>query len=335
MALVLSDSVIADLIDDVDVVAAVRTIHEDLARGAAVQPPPQGLESTGDDHLVLPMTARSDRLGLSVVKLMVDAPSNAARGLATQRSTIMLSANDTGECVAILDGALITRYRTAAASAVATQALARPDATTIGMIGAGRLAIQHVVAMAHVLPLERILVWSRSASTVADFLSQIGPALASRTTVLPSPRDVVEGSEILSTVTPSIEPIVQGGWLHPGLHLNAVGARPRPDHRELDGDAMSRATIVVDSAPTAWAKSGDLLEAVREGRVAAAAPLTELGSVLIGDSEGRTTPDDITIFDSVGLAAQDLALAAELVTLARTRGVGRHLDLAPAPAAVG
>ncbi|VXC51758.1 Ornithine cyclodeaminase [Arthrobacter sp. 9AX] len=333
MTLFLTAEHIAALIGDVDVLAAVEAVHADLGSGAMTQPPPSTLAGEGD-AVFLPMAARSDRLGLAAVKLMADIPGNGSRGLPTQRSTILVSSTVTGECVAVLDGALVTRLRTAAASAVATRYLARGDSRTLGLVGAGNLAIEHVRAISAVRPIENIIVWSRSAATTARFLEAVSPELRGRTVVAADPRAVVQNCDVLCTLTPSVDPIVRGSWLQPGQHVNAVGARPRPTHRELDGGAMGRGTLVVDSADTALSKSGDLLQAIAEGAVPGDVPLRELGHVVAGTAPARTGPDEITVFNSVGLAAQDLATAAALIDLARLRDIGTLAPLTAIPAAV-
>lgn len=333
MTLVLAADQIAALVGDVDVLGVVEAVHADLGSGAMTQLAPSTL-SGGDDAIFLPMAARSDRLGLAAVKLMADIPGNGSRGLPTQRSTILVSSTVTGECVAILDGALVTRLRTAAASAVATRHLARSDSHILGLIGGGNLAIEHVRAISAVAPIDEIIVWSRSASTTERFLQAISPQLRRRAVVAADPRMVAENCEVLCTLTPSIDPIVHGSWLQKGQHVNAVGARPRPTHRELDGEAMARGTLVVDSAATARAKSGDLLQAIADGALPAEILLRELGHVVTGAAPGRSYRDEITVFNSVGLAAQDLAVAAALIDLARIRGIGATTRLIAIPAAV-
>ncbi|OOP63145.1 hypothetical protein BMF89_07620 [Arthrobacter sp. SRS-W-1-2016] len=333
MTLVLNAGHIAELIGDVDVISAVEAVHADLGSGAMTQPAPSTL-SGSDDAIFLPMAARSDRFGLAAVKLMADIPDNGSRGLPTQRSTILVTSTVTGECVAVLDGALVTRLRTAAASAVATRCLARGDSHTLGLIGAGNLAVEHVRAISTVVPVREIIVWSRSAGTTERFLDSISPELRRRTVVAPDPRRVAVNCDVLCTLTPSVEPIVRGSWLQPGQHINAVGARPRPTHRELDAEAMARCTLVVDSAATARAKSGDLLQAIADGALPPDAALRELGEVVSGTTPGRTSREEITVFNSVGLAAQDLAVAAALIDLARLRSTGTTVMLSSVPVAV-
>ncbi|NQX12408.1 ornithine cyclodeaminase family protein [Microbacteriaceae bacterium VKM Ac-2855] len=331
MTLVLGAQQIAALLGDVDVTAAVEAVFADLGTGAMNQPAPGALYGA-DDAILLPMTARSDRLGLAAVKMLADIPDNASRALPTQRSTIMVTSTVTGECVAVLDGALITRMRTAAASAIATRYLARPDSHRLGLIGAGNLAIEHVRAIRAVAPIDEIVVWSRSTTTVERFLDAIEPGLRRRT-IAADPRSVVENCDVLCTLTPSIDPIVEGAWLRAGQHVNAVGARPRPTHRELDGAAMARGTLVVDSAATARSKSGDLLVAIAEGAMSADTPLRELGDVVARTAPGRIRADEVTVFDSVGLGAQDLAVAAALIDLARLRDIGSDVRISAIPVA--
>ncbi|KQQ25618.1 ornithine cyclodeaminase family protein [Frondihabitans sp. Leaf304] len=332
MTVVLGAAEIGAVIGAVDVVEAVEAIHADLGSGSMQQPAPVALTGA-DDALFLPMAVRSDRLGLVAVKLMADIPDNADRGLPTQRSTILVSSSVTGECIAVLDGMAITRRRTAAASVVATRHLARPDSRTLGIIGAGNLAIEHARAFAATRPFERIVLWSRSSATIDRFLQEVGGDLPGRCVIAAGPQEVVEESDVLCTLTPSVDPIVLGSWLHAGQHINAVGARPRPTHRELDGQAMARATVFVDSRATALAKSGDLLEAVAEGALSAGAHYAELGEVIAGTAKGRTSPGEITVFDSVGLGAQDLAVAARVIQLAQDRGIGTPVAVAPGSSA--
>lgn len=329
MTLLLGADDVTRLVPGVDALAVVEAVLADLGTGAMVQPAPTTLGGA-DDALFLPMAVRSDRLGLAAVKLMADIPGNAGRGLPTQRSTILVSSVATGECVAVIDGATVTRVRTAATSAVATRHLARPDSRVLGLVGAGNLAVEHVRALGRVLPLDEVVVWSRSAETVDRFLGRIEAGDA-HVTVVRDVHEVVERADVVCTLTPAVDPVLHGAWLRPGQHVNAVGARPRPTHRELDAAAMTRGTLVVDSAATARAKSGDLALAIAEGAIRSDARLVELGEVVAGVAPGRSSDDEVTVFDSVGLAAQDLAVAAALIDLARRHDVGEAVRLSATP----
>jgi ornithine cyclodeaminase/alanine dehydrogenase len=273
------------------------------------------------------MAALSSRAGLASVKLLADMPGNAHAGLPTQRSSIVMVSSATGEPLALMDGRLPTRIRTAAASAVAVRHLARPEVRTLGLIGAGALAIAHVAAILEVRDVERIAFWTRSDRTAATFTAAVRHH-GLEVTRLEHPRDVVVVADVLCTLTPSEHPIVSGADFHPGLHVNAVGARPRPDHREVDTLGMLRSQVFVDSVPTAEAKSGDVVIPVREGRFSVCDIRGELGDVIAGTVVGRRTDDDITLFKSVGLGIQDLAIGGLLLDRALEAGRGTAIDLA-------
>jgi ornithine cyclodeaminase/alanine dehydrogenase len=307
-------------------IAAVERVFAGLSRGTAVQPAPASLALPTSDARFLPMAALSGTEELAAVKLLADIPANGAASLPTQRSTIMLVSQLTGETLAILDGKVPTRVRTAAASAVATKLLARPGSTTLGLVGAGALAVAHVEAMLAVLPIENVVVWSRSADTVTAFchsVSRYGLNIKRAASV----REVVEGADVLCTLTPAVEPLVEGEWFRPGLHVNAVGSRPRPDHREIDSAGMVRARVFVDSLATAKAKSGGLIIPVAEGVMSFDDVKAELGDVAAGTKAGRLAEEDVTLFNSVGIGLQDLAIGRLLYDAALNRGIGTHVEL--------
>ncbi|MDF2583173.1 MAG: ornithine cyclodeaminase [Mycobacterium sp.] len=325
MTLVLSHSDISALIDRASVYDAVERAHADLAAGTAGNPAPAFLPLSGGGA-ALPMAASSSRHRASAVKMLSDMPFNRDLGLPTQRSTILLMSAETGECRAVLDGRLITAVRTAAASAVATAHLARESSTALGLIGAGTLAVEHTRAIARVRPVEKVLVWSRNPATVEAFRGRVAD-LDLSVEYAESPRQVLAAADVVCTLTPSKDPIVHGAWFRPGLHLNAVGAPPRADHREIDGAGMGSARLVVDSRATALAKSGDVLLAIEEGRLSEGDVAVELGEVIIDPRRGRRNEDDITLFNSVGIGLQDLVTAHTLVARATERGIGTMLDL--------
>lgn len=325
MTLVLTHSDIAALIDRPTVYTVVEQAHADLSAGAAVNPAPPVMPLERG-AAALPMVASATRQRSSVVKMLSDMPANGETGLPTQRSTIMLMSADTGECEALLDGRLVTAIRTAAASAVATAHLSRVGSSTLGLIGAGTLAVEHTRAIARIRPIEKVFVWSRSDATVDQFRRRIED-LDLGVERAESPRHVVGAADVVCTLTPSRDPIVEGAWFRPGLHVNAVGAPPRPDHREIDGAGMASARLVVDSRLTALTKSGDVALAIEEGRLRESAVAVELGDVVADASRGRRSDDDVTLFNSVGIGLQDLVTAAALVDAARARGIGTVVEM--------
>ncbi len=193
----------------------------------------------------------------------------------------------------MMDGRLITEMRTAAASAVATQLLAPAEASVLAILGSGVQAKSHLAALRHVRSFEEVRVWSpRNA-----------PAFAQRhgVTAVATVADAVRGADVVVVATSATRPVLQGNWLSPGAHVNAVGAT-RLDWRELDDDLVTTARVFVDSREAALRESGDV--------VAAGSEVTEIGAVVSGADPGRRTPSEITLFKSVGVAVEDMAAAA-------------------------
>jgi alanine dehydrogenase len=326
MTLILSASDLAAAVDMKATIKALEASLVDQAKGAAAQPAPVSMKLPDTDSRYLVMAAASAPCGLVASKLLSDIPANAGLGLPSQRSSIVLADRATGETLALLDGRVPTRARTAAMTAVASRHLARPGSRVLGLVGAGGLAVAHVEAMREVLPIDTVVVWSRTAATVDSFRRAVehhGMEVVRAETV----QDVVEAGDVVCTLTPSESPVVYGRWFRDGLHLNAVGARPRPDHREVDAGAMSRSRVFVDSLGTALAKSGDLILAVGEGALRVRDVAGELGQVIAGSIAGRENNGQVTLFNSVGMGLQDLAIGRLLYDAAMERGLGLKIDL--------
>ncbi|MCG2623038.1 ornithine cyclodeaminase family protein [Arthrobacter sp. I2-34] len=327
MTLILTASELETISDMPKTIAAVEKAFKAIGSGTAVQPQPTSMQLSGDDACFIVMAGLATGPELAVTKLLADLPANASAGLPSQRSAIVLVDRVTGELRALLDGRVPTRIRTAAASAVASRYLARKDAATLGLVGAGALAVAHVESISHVLPIKNVVVWSRTASTLRKFREQVSH-LPVAVSIAANPRDIVDASDVVCTLTPSEDPIVRGEWLREGQHLNVVGARPRPTHREVDGHAMQKAAVFVDSLETASTKSGDFLCAVSERYIDASAIRAELGHVIVGKALGRTSPQEITLFNSVGIGMLDLAIGGIMVDAAHNAGLGTHVELA-------
>ncbi|MFF4166236.1 ornithine cyclodeaminase family protein [Streptomyces sp. NPDC001741] len=329
MTLILTRSdiraLLADLRDEIE--ATVEECHRDLALGRAVLPPPPAMPLPGSDGTFLAMASASAPAGLAAVKLLADLPANRARGLPVQRSAVLAVSAETGACEALLDGAEVTRARTAAATAVATRALSRQDSRVLGLVGTGPLARAHARALLPGRPYERIVLWGRDPGRSGEMADWVTGELGVEASVLEGPQAVAESSDVLCTLTPSREPLVRGAWLSPGQHINAVGAPPRPDHREIDTEGVVRCRIVVDAYSTARAKSGEVLIPLAEGALREDDFRCELGEVLAGTKPGRTSDAELTLFDSVGVGLQDLAVARLLIDAAQARHVGTRIEL--------
>jgi len=192
-----------------------------------------------------------------------------------------------------MDGRLITEMRTAAASAVATQRLARADASVLAILGSGVQAKSHLAALRHVRTFKEVRVWSpRNAPAFAQRHGVKAAATAA---------DAVRGADVVVVAANATTPVLQGRWLAPGTHINAIGAT-RPDWRELDDELVTTARIFVDSREAALRESGDVIAAKKE--------VTEIGAVVAGSDPGRRSAQEITLFKSVGVAVEDVAAAA-------------------------
>jgi thiomorpholine-carboxylate dehydrogenase len=235
------------------------------------------------------------------IKLVTFYPSNAARGLPTHLAMIQLFAPETGEALALIDGRLITEMRTAAVSAAATKVLAASDAKVLAILGSGVQARAHVEALSHVRDFDEIRVWGRTHAHAERFAEEIGARVVDA-------EEAVRGADVIVTATAATEPILEGAWLKSGAHVNAVGWRGHTS-RELDDAAMAN-VVVVESREAAHDQCGDVI-------LSGAAIHAELGEILAGDKPART--DETTIFDSVGIAVEDIA-AAQLVYEAARAG---------------
>lgn len=341
MVLMLTRSDVARLLVLDEVIAEVEQAHAALATGRAVLPAPTVVALPGMSTLLIPMVAALGPQRALGAKLLTDSPDNPGHGRPRQQSTIVLADVETGGCDAVLDGAAITLIRTAAASAVATRHLANPAGGVLGLIGAGAQARAHLAALRAVRPIERVLVWSRTRANADRFAAENGRLPAEfrhqstcDTTddlvieVVDSPEKVVRAADILCTLTPAREPIVRGGWFAPGLHVNAVGAPPRPGYREIDTEGIRRSRVVVDSAAVVTAECDDVRVPLAEQAITDTHVRDEIGQVITGDRPGRTGLAQITLYKSVGVAVQDMATARRVVDLARSVGIGVDIDLA-------
>jgi ornithine cyclodeaminase/alanine dehydrogenase-like protein (mu-crystallin family) len=251
-------------------------------------------------------------------------PGNPARGLDAHQGAVLLFDGETGELRAALNASAITAIRTAAVSAVATRLLAREDARELAILGAGVQARSHLEAMAVARPFERARVWSRTpahAEALAAEAAAPFPVEAAATA-----EEAVRGADVVCTTTSAREPVLRRAWLASGAHVNAVGSSI-PATRELDTETMAAASLFVDRRESTLNESGDFLFAKREGAIGPEHIRAELGELLTGRAEGRTSPDELTVFKSLGLAVEDLAAAEHLVRRAREEGAGTEVEL--------
>jgi alanine dehydrogenase len=231
-----------------------------------------------------------------------------------------------GNLDVIVEANRLGMMRTGAAGGVAAKWLARPDAKVVGVFGSGWQAEGQMEALANVRKLERIKVYSRHADRLAQFCERMRAKLGLDVVPAATAEEAVRGSDILVTITTSATPVFPGDAVAPGTHINAAGSNSLL-RQEIDEATLRKCDpIVVDSRPSAMKEAGDLLPALEKGRLHSGA-LTELGEVIAGLRPGRTSDQQVTLFESQGMAIQDLIIAAELAKLARARGMGSEVDI--------
>lgn len=260
--------------------------------------------------------------GLKVVSVM---PGNHGTPYDSHQGVVMLFGLVHGEPLAILDAAAITAIRTAAASAAATDVLAREDAGDLALIGSGAQGRTHLAAMRVVRELRRVRVWSRTLANAERFARDESASLGFAIEVSASAEDAVRGADLVCTTTSAKEPVLRGAWLASGTHVNAVGACFAAT-RELDTETVRRARFYTDCRESCLNESGDFLIARKEGAITDAHLLGEIGEVFLGEVAGRVSRDDITIYESLGIALEDLAAAHDIHRRALESGTGTWLD---------
>jgi ornithine cyclodeaminase/alanine dehydrogenase-like protein (mu-crystallin family) len=256
------------------------------------------------------------------IKVICIFPGNRARGLESHMGTVTLFDGETGAPLAIVDAGAVTAIRTAAVSAVATRTLARPGATRFAVLGAGIQARAHLEALAAVRPFESASIWGRTEALTRSVAEEVHVPFPVE--VASSAREAVADADVVATTTASPEPIVAREWLAPGAHINAVGSSI-PTAREIDAATMADAALFADRRESFYAEAGDYLLAVNE--IGPLEVRAELGEVLTGVAQGRRDDEELTLFKSLGLAAEDLAAVEHLYRRATETGAGQRVEL--------
>jgi ornithine cyclodeaminase/alanine dehydrogenase-like protein (mu-crystallin family) len=295
-----------------------------LSAGQADLPLRTPINVPAEDAVTLIMPARvADDLGAKIVSVF---PRNPSRGLPTIHGMVILIDATTGRPAALMEAASLTALRTGAASGVATDLLANPDARTAALIGVGTQAETQLLAVCAVRPIERVALFSRRPEHVAAFIARMQPQVSAQLVPAGSASEAVRDADVVCTCTTSATPVFDGRDLKPGAHLNGVGSYTT-QMREADGETVCRAgRVFVDSRASALAEAGDVVIPLREGLIGET-DLIELGAVLAGRHAGRTSSEAITFFKSVGVAAQDVTAAGEVLRRAREMGLGIEANL--------
>jgi ornithine cyclodeaminase/alanine dehydrogenase-like protein (mu-crystallin family) len=319
--LVLNAHEVEQLLDMPGCMAAMEEALVSLARGDFVLPLRPIVRAPGENHLLgLMPTYRGGERPLYGLKTVAIFPDNPSRGLDPHQGTVTLYDGGTGEVLAVMNASPITAIRTAAVSGLATRALAREDARVLAVIGAGHQAHPHVAAMLEARQFEDIRISARTPESAERLAAEWPLARA-----VDSNEEAIDGADVVCTVTQSAEPVLQYDWLSPGAHVNAVGAC-FPHTRELDTATVVHSSFFTDRRESCVNEAGDYVIPLNEGAISDGHIKAELGEVLAGSMPGRASRDEITVFESLGLAVEDLAAAEYLVRRARETGAGTELE---------
>ena len=294
----------------------------DLANGAIQQPLRMIVSPEGAAGIMalMPAYATGTAYGLKAICV---TPGNPAIGKDSHQGAVLLFAADTGEPLALVNASVVTEIRTAATSAVATGLLARPGAAELAIVGTGVQAQAHARALAATRPLTGIRITGRDQARAREVAAALAAELGLPVTAHAAARDAIEGADIVVTATTSPEPVLSRAWLATGAHVNAVGAYA-PGTREIDTATMAEAALFADRRESVQNEAGDYLLARAEG---VDNPVrAELGELLTGAAPGRAGNDEITLFESLGLAAEDLAAASYVYDKATRLGAGTVAD---------
>jgi alanine dehydrogenase len=318
MALLLSEADVKQILTMPLALEAVEDSFRRLADGSALLHSRQRLHIPGKSylHYMAAADATSGYMGMKIY-------TSAREGL---RFLVSLFHVDSGELVALIEADYLGQIRTGAASGVATRLLARADAAKIAIIGTGLQSRTQLEALSLVRTISEVRAFSRHSENRERFAKEMTEQLSFPVVAVPSAQEAVRGADIVVTSTTSTDPVLDGSWLTPGTHINAIGAN-FPQKHELNGEAIRRCDIIVaDSREQSKLESGDLIQMYGDDKRRWSS-VTELAEIVAGKTPGRSTPQQITLFKSNGIAIEDIVVAGKIYELARDRGMGRQVPL--------
>lgn len=328
MVLLLSQEDVRSLLKMEETIQAVEEGFRQYALRNVSMPVRQSIALDRYNGVMLTMPAyvggKIDALGQKVVTVYPDNPK--AHHLPTIVATIQLLDPKTGDCLAIMDGTLITAMRTAAASAVATKYLARKDARRVAIFGAGVQARTQLVALSQVRDIVLTKVFDPLPDHKASFCREMSKTLKIDVKPADSPEEATRNSDIIVCASTSKTPVFNAKWLAPGTHINAIGSHT-PTAREVDTTTVLSSKLVVDSCEAVLKEAGDIVIPIKEGVITPSHIWAELGEIIVKKKTGRATDEEMTLFKSVGLAVQDISTADVVYRHAIQRNVGIRVDM--------
>jgi ornithine cyclodeaminase/alanine dehydrogenase-like protein (mu-crystallin family) len=324
--LVLRAAEIERLLPMAECIEVVAEALSALEEGTMSQPLRSVFVPPGGNGLMAWMPAhRSSMVPVFGMKILCVIPSNPSRGLDGHQGQVLLADGVTGELRALLDASPVTAIRTAAVSALATRLLARPDASTLAIIGTGVQALRHLESIPIVRPIERVRIAGRSPARALEFVAGLAGRFPFAIEASASAEAAVRDADIVVTATSSREPVLAREWLKRGAHVNAVGAS-QPTHRELETTIVADSLLFTDRRESLENEAADYRLALEEGRISTSHLRAELGELVAGKTDGRTSDEQLTLFRSLGLAVFDLAAAEHVVAKAHASGIGTVVD---------
>lgn len=323
--LVLTRADLERVLEPAAVIIAVESAFREAAAGRA-SALPRAVLPMAKGGVFLGMISALPRAHALGAKLVSVVEANRKRGLPTLHASYVLSDPETGAPLAFMEAGFLTAIRTGAASAVAAKYLARPDSRRVACFGAGVQAEFQLRCLKAVLPVESIAVVGRDPARAWAFATRMRGALGVPVEVARDRRAAVREADVVTCATTASRPVFAGRDLRPGAHVDAVGAF-RPTTREVDTETVKRARVVVDTYHGAWTEAGDLLIPIKAGAITRRHVRAELAEVVARKKPGRTRPDEITLFKSVGWAPEDAASAHLAYDRAMARGIGTEVTL--------
>ncbi|WP_445474724.1 alanine dehydrogenase [Methanococcoides methylutens] len=315
---------VRSLLNISDAMDAVEKAFEQHGRKKIQMPPKSYLYFEGHNGDLRTMPAYLEEQDVAGVKIVNVHPDNRQKGLPTVMALFVLNSTVTGAPLAVMDGTYLTDIRTGAAGGIAAKHLARPESRIMGIVGSGNQARTQLLAITNVFDLEEVKVYSEHMARAEQFKLEMEDKAGCTITVCSSIEDVCD-CDILVTVTPVREPIVKSEWIKPGTHINAIGA-DAAGKEEIEASILERSRVVVDDIAQA-SHSGEVNIPISKGIITVDDICCELGEVIAGLKPGRSGDSEITVFDSTGLAIQDVATALLVYNAAKEKGIGKMLPM--------
>lgn len=318
---ILSAADVRAAVDMPSAIEAMRVAFAALAAGEAVVPLRLALETEQGVTLFMPAHLRDS--GDTAAKIVSVNPGNATEGLPLIHAVVLVLDTVTGRPLALMDGTWLTALRTGAVGGLATDLLARRDASVVALFGAGTQARTQLEAVRCVRAVEEVRVVSRKGASADELVGALTGVVARR---VDDPDEAISGADIIVAATTSHTPVFDGSLVAPGAHVTGVGSFTA-EMREVDTALVRRARVIVDQREAVLAEAGDIAGPIADGVVDESVMAAELGDVVLGRAAGRTSPSEITFFKSVGNAIQDVAVAARVLSVAEQKGLGVLVDL--------